>query len=132
MPGAADLVKHLELTDHVRVTGFVSDEHLGALYHRATMCVLPSLFEGFGMPAVESLAMGKPTLVSGLPVLREVTLDSAHYIDDPTNVEAMADAICAILDSPDKFQPAPQLVERVRDCFSPREIAQQYLRVLTT
>jgi glycosyltransferase involved in cell wall biosynthesis len=131
MPAAADLVDELNLGDHVRVTGFISDEQLGALYRGATMCVLPSLFEGFGMPAVESLAMGKPTLVSGLPVLREVTLGAAHYIDDPTDVEAMAERIAAVLDRPAQFQPPPELVERVRESFSPREIARRYLKVLT-
>jgi glycosyltransferase involved in cell wall biosynthesis len=131
MPAAADLVDQLELHHQVRVTGFIPDEQLGALYRGATMCVLPSLFEGFGMPAVESLAMGKPTLVSGLPVLREVTLGSAHYIDDPTNVEAMAESIGAILDRPADFQPTQELVARVHERFSPREIARQYLRVLT-
>jgi glycosyltransferase involved in cell wall biosynthesis len=131
MPAAADLVDQLDLHNHVRVTGFIPDEQLGALYRGATMCVLPSLFEGFGMPAVESLAMGKPTLVSGLPVLREVTLGSAQYIDDPANVDAMAESIGAILDRPARFQPTPELVERVRERFSPREIARQYLQVLT-
>jgi glycosyltransferase involved in cell wall biosynthesis len=131
MPAAAELVEQLDLANHVRVTGFIPDEQLGALYRGATMCVLPSLFEGFGMPAVESLAMGKPTLVSGLPVLREVTLGAAQYIDDPTHVDAMADNIAAILDRPEQFRPARELVERVRERFSPREIARQYLQVLT-
>jgi glycosyltransferase involved in cell wall biosynthesis len=131
MPAAADLVDQLDLANHVRVTGFIPDEKLGALYRGATMCVLPSMFEGFGMPAVESLAMGKPTLVSGLPVLREVTLGAAHYIDDPTNVEAMAESIVTILDRPRDFQPTQELVDRVRQRFSPREIARRYLQVLT-
>jgi glycosyltransferase involved in cell wall biosynthesis len=131
MPAAADLVEQLDLTDHVRVTGFIPDEQLGALYRGATMCVLPSLFEGFGMPAVESLTMGKPTLVSSLPVLREVTLGSAQYIDDPTNVDAMADSIGMVLDRPASFQPTQELVKLVRERFSPQEIARQYLRVLT-
>ncbi len=130
MPAAADLVTELGLADHVRVTGFISDDQLGALYRGATMTVLPSLFEGFGMPAVESLAMGKATLVSNLPVLREVTLQSAQYLDDPTDVPAMAEAIISILDRPDKFQPGPDLVARVRNSFAPNKIAAQYLDVL--
>jgi glycosyltransferase involved in cell wall biosynthesis len=130
-PAAAELVERLELAQHVRVTGFISDEQLGGLYRGATMCVLPSLFEGFGMPAVESLAMGKPTLVSDLPVLREVTFNSAFYLDDPTDVNAMAEAIIAVLQRPEHFQPTAELAERVRDTFSPRQIARRYLKVLT-
>jgi glycosyltransferase involved in cell wall biosynthesis len=96
------------------------------------MCVLPSLFEGFGMPAVESLAKGNPTVVSRFPVLSEVTFDSACYLDDPTDVCAMAEAIITILNHSEQFQPAAELVERVRNTFSPREIARRYLHVLST
>ena len=131
MPAAVDLVADMGLADHVRVTGFITDQDLGALYRGATMCVLPSLFEGFGMPAVESLAMGKPTLVSGLPVLREVTFNSAAYLDDPEDVNAMAEAIVAILRSPSRYQPSSELIQKVRASFAPRTIAEQYLRVLT-
>jgi glycosyltransferase involved in cell wall biosynthesis len=131
MPAAGDLVEQLGLADHVRVTGYISNEQLGALYRGASLCVLPSLFEGFGMPAVESLALGKPTLVSGLSVLREVTLNSAHYLDDPTNVGAMAEALATMLAAPQRFAPTPATVEEVRHRFAPRQIAQRYLEVLT-
>lgn len=131
MPAAADLVDQLQLSEHVHVTGFIHDAQLGALYRGATLCVLPSLFEGFGMPAIESLAMGKPTLVSGLPVLREITFDSAQYIEDPTNVDAIADVLTTMLARPADFLPAPELVDRVRRTFSPRKVAEKYLSLLT-
>jgi glycosyltransferase involved in cell wall biosynthesis len=130
MPATIDLVRELGIEDHVRVTGFITDSQLGALYRGATMCVLPSLFEGFGMPAVESLAMGKPTLVTGLPVLREVTLNSAQYLDDPEKVGAIAADIKTILKNPSQFQPPPEIVAKVRSSFAPRNVAEQYLRVL--
>lgn len=131
MPSAADLVERLQIADHVRVTGFISDQELGCLYRGATMCVLPSLFEGFGMTAVESMAMGKPTLVSGLPVLREITFHAAQYLDDPTDVGAMAEAIDEIITSSDRYRPDARIMEKMRIAFSPQTIAQQYLRVLT-
>jgi glycosyltransferase involved in cell wall biosynthesis len=132
MPAAVDLVEQLGLAEHVHITGFIEGVQLAALYRNAQMCVLPSLFEGFGMPAVESLAMGKPTLVSGLPVLREVTLNSAHYLDDPTNVPAMADAMQQMLSNLERFRPSEQLVRDVRIRFAPREVARRYLQVLTS
>jgi glycosyltransferase involved in cell wall biosynthesis len=131
MPSTVDLVEEMGLSEHVRVTGFVSDQELGVLYRGASMCVMPSLFEGFGMPAVEALAMGKPTLVSGLPVLREVTLNSASYIEDPTNVGAMSESIRTMLSNLDRFQPAVELTEQVQHLFSPRTIARRYLEILT-
>ena len=131
MPAAADRVEQLGLADHVRITGFIEGAQLGALYRNTTMCVLPSLFEGFGMPAVESLAMGKPTLVSGLPVLREVTLNAAQYMNDPTDVVAMAEAMVQIISNPERFRPSSTIVNEVHRRFAPREVASRYLNVLT-
>ncbi len=131
LPPAAELVERMELTDHVCVTGFITDQELGSLYRGATMCVQPSLFEGFGMTAVESVAMGKPTLLSGLPVHREVTFNGAQYLDDPTNVGTMAEAIDTMLAAPDRYRPTPGIIEKTHNSFAPRNIAGQYLKVLT-
>jgi glycosyltransferase involved in cell wall biosynthesis len=59
--------------------GYVSTEELAALYRGAEMVVLPSFYEGFGLPAVEALQAGVPLLASDLPVLREVAGDAALY-----------------------------------------------------
>jgi glycosyltransferase involved in cell wall biosynthesis len=131
LPSAIDLVRQLELAKHVVVTGFVSDEQLGALYRSAALFVLPSLFEGFGMPAVESLALGAPTLVSDLPVLREVTFDKAYYIADPLNERQMADEIAQVLALGDAARPLPEFRRDIADRFAPECIARQYLKLLT-
>lgn len=65
------------------------DARLVAAYRDATAVVLPSLYEGFGLPAVEAMQLGTPVICSDLPVLREVTGGHAVYMD-PTDVEAMA------------------------------------------
>lgn len=130
MPSTIDLVAALGLKDRVQVTGFVSDQVLGNLYRGASVFVLPSLFEGFGMPAVESLALGTPTLVSDLPVLREVTLGQAHYVANPRDAAEMADRIDAILADVNAYRPSPELVERIHHRFAPATIAQQYLNLL--
>jgi len=127
MPSTIDLVDSLGLQDRVRVTGFVSDQQLGALYRGASVFVLPSVFEGFGMPAVESLAMGAPTLISDLPVLREVTNNRAHYIENPRDADEMSDKIAAILNDVEGHRPSAELVEAIRHQFSPATIARQYL-----
>ena len=131
LPATVDLVTQLNLQDRVVVTGFISDADLGGLYRHTSLFVLPSIFEGFGMPAIEALAMGAPTLVSGLPVLREVTLQSANYLDDPEDAASMADAMSAILSAPESYRPSDELRETLRARFSPRNIAQQYLKLFT-
>ena len=131
LPPAAELVEKMGLAEHVRVTGFITDQELGALYRGATMCVQPSLFEGFGMTAVEAMAMGKPTLVSGLSAHREVTFNAAQYFDNPTDVDAMAEAIATILKAPERYRPPAEIVNKTHASFAPRNIAKQYLQVLT-
>jgi glycosyltransferase involved in cell wall biosynthesis len=130
MPAAEDLVQQLALQDRVKVTGFVSDAELGALYRGASMFVLPSLFEGFGMPAVEALALGSPTLLSDLPVLREVTLGGALYVAEPRSVGELAERITEVLDNVDAARPSLDLMESLRSHYAPQAIARQYYDLL--
>jgi glycosyltransferase involved in cell wall biosynthesis len=130
MPSTEDLVRDLGLEDRVIVTGFVSDAELGALYRGASAFVLPSLFEGFGMPAVEALAMGAPTLVSDLPVLREVTYGTAQFVADPRSEWEFAERIEAILDNVDAARPSAELIKNLRDHYAPATIARQYYDLL--
>jgi glycosyltransferase involved in cell wall biosynthesis len=130
LPGAMDLITELGLSEHVVLTGFIPDAELGALYRDAALFVLPSLFEGFGMPAVEALAMGAPTLVSDLPVLREVTLNAAYYIADPLDANQMADEIAHVLSLGDAGRPSLDLRNDLRHRVAPETIAGQYLKLL--
>lgn len=130
MPPTVDLVNELGLGDHVKITGFVSDEELGALYRGAEAFVLPSLFEGFGMPPIEAMALGAPTVVTDIPVMREVTLGAAHYLDKPQDVDAVADMLGQILADPNQARPTLQMQAEVRRRFAPATIAEQYLNLL--
>ncbi|MBA2462457.1 MAG: glycosyltransferase family 4 protein [Actinobacteria bacterium] len=73
----------------VRLPGFVSDEALACLYSGARAVVIPSLAEGFGLPAVEAAACGAPVALSDLPPHRE-TLGEAALFFPPTDVSALA------------------------------------------
>ncbi len=59
--------------------GYVEDAELAALYRGARVVVFPTLYEGFGLPAVEALWAGAPLVCSDLPVLREVTGGAALF-----------------------------------------------------
>jgi len=88
-----------ELEAHVRLPGFVSDEALACLYSAATAVVLPSLIEGFGLPAVEAAACGAPVLLSDLPSHRASLREAALYFD-PEDVQAIAAAMAWALEEP--------------------------------
>ncbi|MDY7039283.1 MAG: glycosyltransferase family 1 protein [Chloroflexota bacterium] len=76
----------------VTLTGYVPDADLPAMYNAATVCVQPSLYEGFGLPLLEAMACGVPVVCSRASSFPEVGGDAARYFD-PGNVEEMAEAI---------------------------------------
>ncbi len=81
----------------VKHLGYVSDEDLVALYRRAACFVYPSLYEGFGLPPVEALALGCPVIASRLPSVLEACGDAALYTppDDPAQLAALLERITA-------------------------------------
>ena len=83
----------------VRFTGEISDAVLIALYAGASALVLPSLYEGFGLPLLEAMQMGCPCLSSGATSLPEVGGDAALYFD-PRSVESLAARLLQVLDEP--------------------------------
>lgn len=122
----AALPAHLH--DRVRVTGFVSDADLGRFYARARLFVLPSLYEGFGMPAVEALGLGVPTLVSNAYALPEVTMGHARLVNALHDPESWASSIRTMLESGER--PAPDVVAHVRSTYAPRAKAEALLTAL--
>lgn len=79
-------------TDLVRLLGFVSDVELGHLYRHAAWLVLPSLYEGFGLPAVEAMGNGCPVMAARAASLPEVCADAALYFD-PNDVDSLVRAL---------------------------------------
>jgi len=75
---------------------WASDDELLALYRGARMLVLPSLYEGFGLPALEAMACGTPVVVSRVASLPEVVGDAAVFVD-PADVSSIADGIARLL-----------------------------------
>lgn len=92
-----DLVSTLELTESVLLPGFVDDETLASLYSGSSAVVIPSLAEGFGLPAVEGAACGAPMVLSDLPAHRE-TLDGCAMFFPATDVAALARTLESLLD----------------------------------
>ena len=78
--------------DELILTGYVSDEDLVALYNLATLFVFPSLHEGFGLPVLEAMACGTPTLGSRTTSIPEV-IGWAEALFDPASPPSMAEKI---------------------------------------
>lgn len=85
-----------DASSFVSSLGKVSDGELAELYQSCLAVIVPSLYEGFGMPAVEAQAMGAPLICSGRGALPEAAGDGALYFD-PEDARALADRIEAVL-----------------------------------
>jgi glycosyltransferase involved in cell wall biosynthesis len=92
-------VAELGIDDQVIFTGYLADEDLVVLLNCSTVLVLPSLMEGFGLPAIEAAACGCPviaTTASPLPTL----LGEGGLYADPESTEQIEDALQDVLSSP--------------------------------
>lgn len=128
-PEIPQAISNHNLEDEVILTGFVSDEQLIALMSGAEAYVFPSLYEGFGLPPLESMKLGVPVACTNRASLPEVCGDAASFFN-PEDVEQMSEAIRKILDD-EKF--AKVLVEKGHENlkkFSWKEMSQQILESL--
>ena len=89
----------LQAGEHIQHLGFVDQSDSPALFQGAALFVMPSLYEGFGMPVLEAMAGGTPVVASDIPVLREVGMEYAHYAD-PLSAQSFADVIAKTLAEP--------------------------------
>jgi glycosyltransferase involved in cell wall biosynthesis len=91
-------IHELGLSDRVIFTGYLTDEDLVMLLNLATVLVLPSLMEGFGLPAVEAAACGCPVIATTASPLPSLLGNGALYID-PTNQRELELALERVLTS---------------------------------
>lgn len=86
------IVEELELSDWVELRQWVDDDEVARLYSIATALVIPSLAEGFSLPALEAMSAGVPVLLSDIDVHRYVGGDAARYFA-PSDDQQLAAAI---------------------------------------
>ncbi len=87
---------HLGLRDQVHFVGFVDPKELRGLYTMARAVVLPSRFEGFGLPVIEAIAAGRPLACSNVSGLPEIVADAALTFDLTAGAAGIAEAIKTI------------------------------------
>jgi glycosyltransferase involved in cell wall biosynthesis len=98
-PPIEPTIEELGLGGRVVLTGRVSDEHKLTLMQAATLYVTPSIYEGFGLTALEAMACGIPTIASNRTSLPEVVGDGGLLVEP--RVSAVAAAIREVLTSPE-------------------------------
>ena len=93
------LISQLNLEPHIRWVSGVDHATIVELYAESTVAVVPSLYEGFGLPAVEAMACGIPLIVSDGGALPEVAGEGGVVVP-AGDAEALATAMSALLDDP--------------------------------
>jgi len=91
------------MTENVVLLGCVPDEDLPILLHASELSLYPSLYEGFGLPILESMAAGTPVITSNISSCPEVAGDEAVLVD-PYSESSIADAIVYVLGDKTKAQ----------------------------
>jgi glycosyltransferase involved in cell wall biosynthesis len=102
--GAGGWGDEVPLGPGIHATGRVTDDELQTLYANASCLALPSLHEGFGLPALEAMAAGTPVVAGRSGALPEVTGGAAILVD-PQSATAIADGIEIALDERDRLVP---------------------------
>ena len=126
------LIAELGISDIVHVTSGLSDDELAALFASAEVACIPSLYEGFSLPAVEAMASGTPIVASRVGALPEVLGTDGACADlvPAADVDALTGALGALLDSPEKRRSMGSAGRnRAIDVFSWEAVAAQTVRV---
>jgi glycosyltransferase involved in cell wall biosynthesis len=127
----AALASEPSIAGRVRALGHVSDAHLERLYAGADAFAYLSEYEGFGLPPLEAMAAGVPTLVSDRSSLPEVTGGGALVVD-PHDAEAVGSALFSLLegDGTDLVSRGREAARRFSWEASARQLAAIYERVV--
>ena len=89
-------VKQLKLIESVIFTDYVDDPKKWTLLSHAQALIIPSTYEGFGIPAIEAMKVNTPVIASSIPAFKEVAQSAAIFID-PHNSHQLATAMADIL-----------------------------------
>jgi glycosyltransferase involved in cell wall biosynthesis len=112
----------------ILVTGYVPREHLPYFYNAAAAFVYVSICEGFGLPVVEAMACGTPTITSRGSSLEEVAADAALLVD-PTDEDSIASAIAKVVSDSDLRARMRESGFRRSKQFSYQRMANQTQRI---
>lgn len=124
-------IDRLGLRDHVSFVSGVTDERVVELYAECELAVVPSLYEGFSLPAIEAMASGTPLLATTGGALPEVvgTEGGTGRLVPPNDPAALAAAIVELLDDPaERRRLALGGRRRVLDRYTWRATAEETLR----
>ena len=119
------LITNLGIRDYVKFIDEIDTDELVNQYRLASVVVIPSIYEGFGLPAAEAMACGVPVVSTTAGALPEVVGDAGILVP-PADAKALAEAISALVVSPNKRKHLSEMGrKRVMQMFNWRNTAQR-------
>lgn len=125
----ATAIEQSPYKEDIILPGWVEEDDIPCFYAGAEIFLFPSLFEGFGIPIIESFAMGTPVISSHVSGIPEVAGDAALLLRD-NSVSALAQAVHELLEDQDMQQEYVQKGKSRLEAFSWEETAKQTAAVL--
>ena len=125
-----ELIERYNLQSFVSVVLSPNFETLQRLYSNCEFLSMPSLYEGFGLPVVEALSAGKPSLVSNNSCFQEVAGSSGVYVD-PLNIDDIALGLETLLTDIDLYKQKQQFAIQRRKNFSWQKTANDMIEVFS-
>ena len=124
-----DLIRDLGIGDLITFTGRIDHDSFVREYARASVAMVPSLYEGFGIPAGEAMACGVPVISTTGGALPEVVGDAGILVP-PADPEALKTAIVDLFDHPEKAAELGRAgYDRVHRLFTWRKAAEKTVEV---
>lgn len=124
----AKTIKNLDIKKQIKQLGFITDNDLPKLYSGAKFLAYPSLFEGFGLPVLESLSCGVPVITSNSSTLPEVA-GNAGILIDPKNIGQIKSAMEKLLLDEQFYQDLKNRCPEQASKFSWQKTAKETLAV---
>lgn len=118
-----------EVSERILFTGYVEDADLVCLYGGALATIIPSLGEGFGLPAAESAACGVPVIASTDPALRELLGDAGIFVD-PKSRSELVSAMTRVIADPTLRNTAATAVTKRADGWGWGKVADSVVGLL--
>ncbi len=116
-------------SESIKVLGYVETAMRDSLFYNCKAIIIPSIYEGFGMPYIEAVLNKKPILVCDIPVAREILGDYASYINPPFGENEIKFALDHFLSSGIN-KPFPSKLSGVSFLTDPKAVAVKYMDVL--
>jgi mannosylfructose-phosphate synthase len=124
-----NIIKQKKMEDRVQVIGYVPDDKLVSLYQQASLFVLPSIFEPFGMTALEAMACGTPVVASKFGGIRNVIMTGKNgLLVNPSDAGEFAEAMIKLIENKTLAEELGiEGYQTIRKFFSWEAIARRHL-----